>query len=183
MKFTATPLKGSFEIDLELFKDDRGWFARTYCKNEFKQIGHEKEWVQLNHSFTAEKGTVRGMHFQYPPYSEIKMVRCIAGAIYDVIIDIRNSSSTFLKWFGVELSAANKKMLYIPEGFAHGFQTLSDNAELIYHHSSFYVPGHEGGLRFDEKKLNIKWPLPVTGISERDKQHPEIAEDFKGINL
>ena len=183
MKFTATPLKGSFEIDLEPFQDDRGWFARTWCKNEFQQIGHTKEWVQLNHSFTAKKGSVRGMHFQYPPYGEIKMVRCIAGSIYDVIVDIRNGSPTFLQWSGIELSAVNKKMLYIPEGFAHGFQTLSDDTELIYHHSSFYVPGHEGGLRFDDKKINIKWPLPVADISERDKQHPEITEDFKGIDL
>jgi dTDP-4-dehydrorhamnose 3,5-epimerase len=183
MKFTGTPLKGSFEIDIQLFKDDRGWFARTWCKKEFQQIGHEKEWVQLNHSFTAKKGALRGLHFQYPPYGEIKMVRCIAGAVFDVIVDIRNGSSTFLNWFGLELSAANKKMLYIPEGFAHGFQTLTDNVELIYHHSSYYVPGYEGGLRYDDKKLNIQWPLPVTEISERDKQYPDITEDFGGINL
>jgi len=183
MRFTESPLKGSFEIDLELFQDDRGWFARTWCKKEFQQIGHEKEWVQLNHSFTAKKGAIRGLHFQYPPYGEIKMVRCIAGSVFDVIVDIRNGSPTFLNWFGLELSAANKKMLYIPEGFAHGFQTLADNTELIYHHSSFYVPGHEGGLRYDDKKLNIKWPLPVTEISGRDQQHPDITEDFRGINL
>lgn len=183
MFFTETDLKGSYVVDLKPYSDERGWFARTYCKNEFAQIGHTKEWVQLNHSFTTQKGTIRGMHFQYPPYSEIKMVRCIAGAVFDVIIDIRKNSSTFLQWFGQELSAANKKMLYIPEGFAHGFQTLSDNAELIYHHSEFYIPGHEGGIRYDDKKINIKWSLPVTSISERDSQHPGLNESFTGINL
>src|SRR6478752_4125211 len=135
MKFTETSLKGSYTIDLNLFKDERGWFARTYCKNEFETIGHAKEWVQLNHSFTKQKGAIRGMHYQLPPFSEIKMVRCIAGAVYDVIIDLRKDSETFLKWFGVELSAENKKMIYIPEGFAHGFQALTNDCELIYHHS------------------------------------------------
>src|SRR5437868_2993387 len=124
MKFLETPLKGSFVIDLEPVSDDRGWFARTFCKKEFAQIGHAKEWVQLNHSVTYQKGSIRGMHFQFPPHTEIKMVRCIAGAVFDVIIDLRAGSGTYLKWFGQELSAVNKKMLYIPEGFAHGFQTL-----------------------------------------------------------
>jgi dTDP-4-dehydrorhamnose 3,5-epimerase len=183
MKFTESNLKGSFIIDPELNKDERGWFARTYCKNEFQQIGHSKEWVQINHSFTAKKGTIRGMHFQFPPYSEIKMLRCISGVVFDVIVDIRKESPTFLNWVGLELSAENKKMLFIPEGFAHGFQTLTDNAELIYHHSSFYVPGHEGGLRFDDKRLNIKWPCPVTEISERDSHHPHLTEEFNGINI
>jgi dTDP-4-dehydrorhamnose 3,5-epimerase len=183
MKFTETPLSGSYLIEPNPFTDERGWFARTYCKNEFQQIGHTKEWVQINHSFTTKKGTIRGMHFQYPPFTEIKMLRCIAGAVYDVIVDIRSGSPTFLQWFGVELTAANKKMLYIPDGFAHGFQTITENAELIYHHSSFYQPGHEGGLKYDDPKLNIQWPLPVTEISARDNQHPFITNDFTGINL
>lgn len=183
MKFTEAPLKGSFAIEPEPFSDDRGWFARTYCKNEFQQIGHTKEWVQINHSFTNKKGTIRGMHFQYPPFTEIKMLRCIAGAVYDVIVDIRSGSPTFLKWFGVELSAANKKMLYIPDGFAHGFQTITENAELIYHHSSFYQPGYEGGIKYDDPKLKIEWPLPVTEISVRDNNHLFITNDFTGINL
>src|SRR2546421_12907818 len=127
MKFSPGPLKGSFVIDPKPFTDDRGWFTRFYCKNEFQQIGHVKEWVQLNHSVTYKKGTIRGMHYQVHPYQEIKMVKCIVGAVYDVIIDLRSGSETFLNWFGVELSADNKKMIYIPEGFAHGFQCLTDN--------------------------------------------------------
>ena len=181
MIFTETILKGSYVIDLEPRGDSRGWFARTYCKNEFAAIGHYKEWVQLNHSFSSVKGTLRGMHYQLPPFSEIKMVRCIAGAVYDVIVDLRKDSSTFLKWFGVELSAANKKMIYIPEGFAHGFQTLTENAELIYHHSEFYIPAAEAGLMYNDKAINIKWPLPVSEISERDMKHPLIDQTFKGI--
>lgn len=183
MTFIETPLGGSFVIDLKIFSDDRGWFARTFCKEEFEQIGHKKEWVQLNHSFTNHKGSLRGMHFQFPPYSEIKMVRCIAGAVYDVIIDIRKDSATFLQWFGIELSATNKKMLYIPGGFAHGFQTLADNCELIYHHTSFYAPGAEGGIRYDDARAGIKWKMPVMEISERDKMHPYLDDTFKGIKV
>ena len=183
MIFTETRLKGSFVIDLKPFSDERGWFARTFCKKEFEQIGHSAEWVQLNHSVTNTKGVIRGIHFQYPPHSEIKMVKCIAGTIYDVIIDLRNDSPTFLQWVGEELSAANKKMLYIPAGFAHGFQTLSDNCELIYHHTSYYTPGAEGGIRYDDKKININWKLAVSGISDRDKNHPLINESFTGIKL
>lgn len=181
MIFTATPLAGSYVIGLEPFSDSRGWFARTYCKNEFQQIGHEKEWVQLNHSFTSLKGSVRGMHYQLAPYSEIKMVRCIAGAVYDVIIDLRKASPTFLQWFGMELSAENKKMLYIPEGFAHGFQALADNCELLYHHTEFYTPAAEAGIRYNDPAIHIQWPLALTEISERDAQHPLLDAHFKGV--
>lgn len=168
MTFKETELKGSFIIDLSLLADSRGWFARTFCKDEFLQIGHTKEWVQINHSFTLAKGTIRGMHYQIAPHQEIKMVRCIAGSVYDVIIDLRKNSETYLRWVGTELSAANKKMLYIPQGFAHGFQTLSDNAELIYHHSEFYNAGSEAGIRFNDPAVNIIWPLPESEISEKD---------------
>lgn len=181
MIFTPGTLDGSYEITLTPFGDSRGWFARTYCKNEFTAIGHTKEWVQLNHSFTSLKGTIRGMHYQLPPFKEIKMVRCIAGAVFDVIIDLREGSPTFLQWFGTELSAANKKMLYIPEGFAHGFQTLADDCELIYHHSEFYTPGYEAGIRYDDGLIDISWPLPVTEMSDRDKNFSFITPDFKGI--
>ncbi len=181
MIFSETPLKGSFLISLIPFSDDRGWFARTYCKEEFEKIGYQKEWVQLNHSFTARKGSIRGMHFQLPPFQEIKLVRCIAGAVNDVIIDIRKNSPTFLKWFGAELSAANKQMIYIPEGFAHGFQALTDNCELIYHHSSFYTQGAESGIRYDDELVNINWRLPVTDISQKDMSHPYLDKDFTGI--
>ena len=181
MIFTETALKGSYTISLKPYSDERGWFARTYCKKEFAAIGHDKEWVQMNHSFTVDKGTVRGMHFQHPPFSEIKMVRCIAGAVLDVIVDIRKDSPTFLQHINVSLSADNKQMIYIPHGFAHGFQTLEDNTELIYHHSEYYQPGVEGGLRYNDKALNIQWPLPVQNISERDINHPLLDNNFNGI--
>jgi len=181
MIFTETSVKGSYVIDLEPIGDDRGWFVRTYCKNEFGKIAHTKEWVQLNHSFTKKQGTIRGMHYQIPPFSEIKLVRCIAGAVYDVIVDLRKGSSTFLHYFGAELSAANKKMIYIPEGFAHGFQALSEDCELIYHHSQFYLPGVEGGIKYNEPMVNIEWPLPIMNISARDNAHPLIDANFKGL--
>ena len=181
MRFTETNLKGSFVIDLTPFQDERGWFARTFCKEEFAKIGHTKEWVQMNHSFTKQQGTLRGMHYQLPPFSEIKMVRCIVGAVFDVIVDIRKKSPTFLQWFGIELSAANKKMIYIPEGFAHGFQTLTDDAELIYHHSEFYKANVESGIKYDEPRVGIDWKFELTNVSERDKQHNFLKEDFIGI--
>lgn len=181
MIFTATPLIDSYVIDLKPYADERGWFARYYCKNSFAEIGHTKEWVQMNHSVSYKKGTVRGMHFQVEPYREIKMVRCIAGAVFDVIIDIRKDSGTFLQWFGVELSAENKKMLYIPEGFAHGFQCLSDNCELLYHHSEFYQPSAEAGIRHDDPMIGIQWPLAVSVLSDRDAGHPLLNKDFKGV--
>lgn len=181
MNFSPARLDGVYIIDLQPVADSRGWFARTYCKNEFAAIGHTKEWVQLNHSFTAKKGTVRGMHYQLQPFSEIKLVRCVAGAVMDTVIDLRKGSKTFLNWISVELSADNKKMIYIPEGFAHGFQALSDNCELIYHHSAFYTPGSEGGIRYDDPMVNIQWPLPVADISERDLSHQLLNESFKGI--
>ncbi len=181
MIFTPTSLSGSFVIDLQPIEDERGWFARTYCKNEFSKIGHKKEWVQLNHSFTKQIGTIRGMHFQLAPFREIKLVRCIAGAVFDVIIDLRNTSPTYLQYFGVELSASNKKMIYIPEGFAHGFQALTINCELIYHHSQFYTPGVEGGIKFNDPSIAIQWPLPVNNISERDNTHSLIDINFKGL--
>lgn len=181
MIFTPTPLYGSYVIEPEQFTDNRGWFARYYCKKEFNKIGHEKEWVQMNHSFTAHKGTIRGMHYQVAPYKEIKMIKCIAGAVFDVIIDLRTGSPTFLRWFGVELSSQNRKMIYIPEGFAHGFQSLSDDAELLYHHSAYYTPGAEGGIRYDDPVIKIEWPLPLSIISGRDSTHPYIDNNFKGI--
>ncbi len=181
MIFNETFLKDSYVIDLEPFKDERGWFARTFCKDEFSSIGHSKEWLQLNHSFTQKVGTIRGMHYQIHPFREIKLVRCIAGAAYDVIIDLRKTSLTFLNYFGVEISSANKKMIYIPEGFAHGFQTLTDDCELIYNHSEMYAPDVEGGIIYNEPTLNIVWPLPVTNISARDKAYPALDSKFKGL--
>jgi dTDP-4-dehydrorhamnose 3,5-epimerase len=181
MIFTQTSLKGSYLIDLEPYNDERGWFARFYCKDEFKYIGHDKEWVQMNHSVTYEKGALRGMHFQVAPYREIKMVRSDAAAVYDVIIDLRKGSETFLKWFGAELSANNKRMMYIPEGFAHGFQCLSSDCQLIYFHTEFYKPGAEAGIRYNDPSIGIQWPLEATTVSNRDQSHPYLDENFKGI--
>jgi dTDP-4-dehydrorhamnose 3,5-epimerase len=181
MIFTETKLPGSYTIELEPFKDERGWFARYFCMDEFKQIGHTKQWLQMNHSATYKIGSLRGMHYQLPPFSEIKLVRCIAGAVFDVIVDIRKESSTFLQWFGAELSAQNKKMIYIPEGFAHGFQCLTDNCELLYHHTEYYKPNVEAGIHYKDPKIKIEWPLPVTVISQRDKSHSYLDENFKGI--
>lgn len=181
MIFQPIKLDGAYLVELTPFGDSRGWFARTFCKHEFEKIGHTKEWLQLNQSFTNQQGAIRGMHYQLPPFSEIKLVRCIAGAVFDVLIDLRKDSATFLQWFGTELSAENKKMMYIPEGFAHGFQTLSDNCGLIYHHTAFYTPGAEGGIRYNDPAVNIQWPLEVIEISERDQQHPLIDSTFKAI--
>lgn len=173
MNFEPTTLQGSYLVSPGRFEDNRGWFSRFYCGREFEQIGHTGEWVQMNHSFTRSMGTVRGMHFQHPPHSEIKMVKCIAGAVYDVIVDLRAQSPTYLKYFATELSAENRNMLYIPEGFAHGFQALTDNCELIYLHSAYYEPAAEGGLRYNDPLINIQWPLEISLISERDLAHPD----------
>lgn len=182
MIFTETFLQGSYVIDININEDERGWFARTFCKDLFQQnIGIDVDWVQMNHSFSKQKGTIRGMHFQNQPFSEIKLVRCIAGSVYDVIIDVRKNSPTFLKWFGVELSAKNRKMIFIPKGFAHGFQTLEDNSELIYHHSSAYVPNVEGGIKYNDPRVNIEWPLNATNTSIRDEKHNLLTDNFIGI--
>ena len=181
MIFEKTLLEGSYIISPKVLEDNRGWFTRFFCKKEFEQIGHTKEWVQMNHSFTSKKGSVRGMHFQKPPFEEIKMVRCIAGTVYDVIVDIRKDSKTFLHFYGEELSAQNKKMMYIPQGFAHGFQTLSDDAELIYHHTQYYIPEVEDALHHQDPIINISWPLTITEVSERDANHKFLTQQFKGI--
>jgi dTDP-4-dehydrorhamnose 3,5-epimerase len=183
MIFTPLSLHGAYIVEPEVFQDERGSFYRFFCTDEFRQIGHDKPWVQLNHSFTKSKGTVRGLHFQLPPHAEIKMVKCIAGKILDVIIDLRKGSSTFLQWTGVEISAENRRMMYIPEGFAHGFQTLTDDCEMIYHHSEVYTKDAEGGIRWNDPLINIKWPLPAFHISTRDQQFPLITNQFQGIKV
>ena len=183
MEFTATHIEGVYIIGLKKLEDERGLFARTFCKNEFKQIGFDKEFVQFNHSFNKYKGTIRGMHFQPPPYSETKLIRCIQGAVYDVAVDLRAGSATFLQYFGIELSAQNMKSILIPEGFAHGFQTLEDDTALIYHHTQYYTPGADAGVRFDDPALHIDWKLPATMVSEKDKSYKMIDQKFKGITI
>ncbi len=172
MKFVETPLKGAYIIKLEPLVDERGFFARTFCKKEFKEIGHLKEFVQFNHSKTVQKGTLRGMHYQVSPSSEIKLIRCIQGEAYDVIVDLRKESPTFLDHLVVVLSEKNMKMIYVPEGFAHGFQTLEDNCQLIYHHTAYYSPEDERGLYYDDPTLNISWPLEPKNLSAKDRSYP-----------
>lgn len=183
MRFTETALKGSFIVEPDPVVDSRGWFSRYFCKKEFAQIHHDEEWVQMNHSLTRTVGAVRGLHYQVPPFSETKLVRCVAGTVFDVIVDIREKSPSFLQWFGLEISAANRRMMYVPKGFAHGFQTLTDNCEMLYHHTSYYSPEAEGGLRFDDKAINVKWQLPVKDVSDRDLAHNMITKEFTGIKL
>jgi len=174
MKFTQTKLKDAYLIDLDSKEDSRGSFTRIFCQKELGEIGFDKQIKQTNHSFTKEKGTLRGMHFQVDPASEIKIIRVIKGAIYDVIVDLRPGSETYLKWISHTLSADSTKLLYVPEGFAHGFQTLSADVEMIYQHSSFHSPEHERGFRFDEPKVKISWPLPISILSKKDQEFPEL---------
>ena len=183
MQFIETPLKGLYLIQLKILKDDRGFFARTFCKEQFSTIGFDKEFVQFNHSFNTLKGTIRGMHYQKPPFAETKLIRCTQGSVYDVAVDLRKGSPTYLQSFGVELSAENMICILIPEGFAHGFQTLEDNTSLIYHHTSYYTPNTEGGVRYDDTALNIPWPLPPINISLKDLSYLLIDQNFKAINL
>lgn len=181
MKIKQTLLKDAFIIEPEPFRDDRGLFARVFCQQELQHMLNNKNIVQINHSLTRQKGALRGMHFQYPPKTEIKMVKCLHGSVFDVIIDLRKGSPTFLKWYGETLSSENMKMIYVPEGFAHGFQTLQPNSELLYLHTEFYSHEHEGGVFYDDPKIGIKWPLEVTEISDKDKRHPFLTQDFGGI--
>jgi dTDP-4-dehydrorhamnose 3,5-epimerase len=183
MKFTPTTLRGAYIIELEPIRDERGFFARMFCKNDFKQIGFDKEIVQINHSLTKQKGAIRGLHYQLPPACETKIIRCIHGAVFDVMVDIRAGSPSFLKWFGIELTKENMRMAFIPEGFAHGFQTLAENSHLIYHHSNFYSAEYERGLRFDDPLFAIRWPLSVAVISVKDQSYELLDRTFKGIEL
>ncbi len=169
MIFKETKLKGAYVIEIEKIEDDRGFFARSWCQNEFEKFGLTSHVVQANVSFNKKKGTLRGMHYQVAPCEETKLVRCTSGAIYDVIIDLRPGSGTYGQWVGVELTSGNYKALYVPKDFAHGYQTLEDNAETVYQVSQFYSPGSERGIRYDDPTFGIKWPLTVQVISDKDK--------------
>jgi len=168
MKFSKTNLKGVVIIDLEKKEDERGFFARIWDVNKFKDYGLNNLIVQCNISFTKKRGSIRGMHYQLAPYEEAKLIRCTKGRIFDVAIDLRKDSETYKKWFSVELTEDNYKMFYIPEGFAHGFQTLEDNCEVFYQVSQHYIPAAEKGIRWDDPFFKIKWPLEPTIISEKD---------------
>jgi len=172
MKFIETELKGAYIIELEPIEDERGFFARTFCQEEFKKAGIEFTIVQCNISYNKKKGTIRGMHYQDLPYPEAKIVSCIKGKIYDVVIDLRPHSPTFGKWISVELDDKNFRMLYVPKFFAHGFQTLEDDTIVFYQMSEFYHPECARGIRWNDPFFNIKWPLEPTVISEKDKNWP-----------
>ena len=169
MKFTETKLGGSFLIDLEKREDERGFFGRYYCQNEFSERDLNTTWVQINNSSNKYQGTLRGIHFQRAPYSEVKLVRCIKGAIWDVIVDLRNHSETFGQWYGAKLTEENRTMMYVPKGFGHGFITLQDSSEIIYLVSDFYNPDSEGDLHWSDPDVGIKWPLQPKIISSKDR--------------
>jgi dTDP-4-dehydrorhamnose 3,5-epimerase len=175
--FSETALRGAFAIDLERLEDERGFFARTWCQQEAEAVGLKPRWVQCNISFNRVRGTLRGMHYQAPPYEEAKLIRCTMGSIYDVIIDLRPESATYRQHIGMVLSAQNRKMLYVPQGFAHGFLTLEDNTEVFYQMSEFYAPGYGRGVRWNDPTFGIQWPIEVQVISDRDRSFPAIERD------
>lgn len=174
MKFNETRLPGVFEIHIERLADDRGFFARSWCQKEFEDHGLDAGLVQCSVSLNRRKGTLRGVHYQASPYAETKVVRCTAGAIYDVILDLRASSPTFKQWFAAELSAENRRSLYIPKGCAHGFLTLTDDSEVLYQMSEFYHPEAGRGVRWNDSAFQIAWPDQVEVISERDRTYPDF---------
>lgn len=178
MIFTSTSLQGAFIVDLEIRRDDRGYFARSFCANEFAAHGLSSHFVQANESYNVKKGTLRGMHYQLPPHAETKLVSCIRGALLDVILDIRQESPTFGQSFGAKLSAENRRMLYVPKGFAHGYITLVDQTEALYLVDEFYAPSHERGIRYNDPTFAIQWPFPPTVISDKDRNHRDFDPEW-----
>jgi dTDP-4-dehydrorhamnose 3,5-epimerase len=173
MTFTETPLAGAFLIDLELREDERGFFARSFCQDEFRSRGLDARVAQCNISFSERKGTLRGMHFQVPPHEETKLVRCTMGEIFDVIVDVRPSSKSYGEWFAARLSARNRQMIYVPAGFAHGFQTMTDEAEVFYQMSDSHHPESARGIRWNDPALSVRWPLVEPIVSQRDMNFPD----------
>ena len=176
MKFQPTPLGGAYLVEVEQIEDDRGFFARSFCQNEFRALGLDVNITQCNVSFNRKRGTLRGLHYQAAPHEEAKLVRCTAGALWDVIVDLRTGSPTVGQWFAAELSASNRRALYVPAGFAHGFQTLADNSEVLYQMSEFFHAESAKGIRWNDPFLSIAWPLAVSAISLRDEAFPLFAE-------
>jgi len=178
MKFTETPLRGAYVIELEKRGDDRGFFARAFCEREFKEHGLNPHIAQINNSYSRHRGTLRGLHYQLAPKAEEKTIRCIRGALFDTIIDLRPDSSTYLQHFGIELTAENRTMLYVPKGFAHGFQMLEDHTETLYLSTEFYSAEHERGIRYNDPKFGIRWPMEPTVISDKDRQQRDFDPEF-----
>jgi dTDP-4-dehydrorhamnose 3,5-epimerase len=181
--FIPTPLSDMQLVQRKAIEDHRGFLSRFYCAEEFRAAGIDKPIAQINQTFTRKKGAVRGLHFQHPPHAETKLVSCLKGEILDVAVDLRRDSPTFLHWHGEVLSAENRKSLLIPEGFAHGFQALTEDCELIYLHTAAYCAEAEGALNVMDPEINIAWPLAINDLSERDRNHPFIKSDFHGIVL
>jgi dTDP-4-dehydrorhamnose 3,5-epimerase len=179
--FATTPLAGLLVVERQRMADERGFFSRFFCAEEFAGAGFDRAIAQMNHTLTKRAGAVRGMHFQHPPHAEIKVVTCLRGSVFDVAVDIRRDSPTFLRWHAAILSAENAKSLLIPRGFAHGFQSLTEDCELLYLHSAAYAPAAEGALNALDPRLAIEWPLELTELSDRDRSHPPISADFHGI--
>jgi dTDP-4-dehydrorhamnose 3,5-epimerase len=178
MIFTETPITGAYLIDLQKHGDDRGFFARVFCCDEFGERGLQTQFVQINNSLSAERGTLRGLHYQLAPAEEVKVVRCVAGALWDVIVDIRPQSATFGRWFGAELSADNRRMMYAPRGMAHGFVTLADHTEAFYMVSAFYAPERERGIRWNDPRFGIEWPMTPIVMSDKDRHRPDFDPDL-----
>ncbi len=178
-----TGMAGLLVIERQVIIDARGSFTRLFCSEELSGFGWAHPIAQVNHTITSQRGTVRGFHFQRPPHAEIKQVTCIRGEVWDVAVDVRKNSPTFLRWHAERLSLENRRSLIIPPGFAHGFQALTEGVELIYFHSSAYQPIHEAGLDVRDAKLSVSWPLPIVGLSERDQAHPAIDFRFEGVEL
>ena len=174
MIFTESPIHGAFTIDLEKKGDDRGFFARFFCEKEFAAHGLVTRFVQVNDSLSAERGTLRGMHYQLPPRAETKLVRCIRGALFDAIVDLRKGSPTFGKWFGAELTAENRRMMYVPKGFAHGFVTLTDATEALYLVDEFYGPAEERGVRWNDPRFSVRWPIEPVVLSDKDRNQRDF---------
>jgi dTDP-4-dehydrorhamnose 3,5-epimerase len=181
-EFIKTDLPNLLVVQRTAVEDYRGFLSRIFCAEEFIDAGVDKPVVQINHTFTKMKGAVRGLHFQRPPYAEMKLVTCLQGEVFDVAVDLRRNSPTFLKWHGEVLSDANRRSLLIPEGFAHGFQTLTEDCELIYLHTAAYQPDAEGGLRCDDPVIGIAWPLEIVDLSQRDVSHP-LLKNFGGLEI
>ncbi|TWT87506.1 dTDP-4-dehydrorhamnose 3,5-epimerase [Pseudobythopirellula maris] len=178
MIFEETPLSGAYVIDLEKRGDDRGFFARVFCENEFGELDLAQNFLQVNNSLTTDRGALRGMHYQLAPHAETKVVRCIKGSLWDCIIDLRFDSPTFGEWYGIELSAENRRMLYVPKGFAHGFITLEPSTEALYFVDEFYAPQAERGVRYNDPRFGIEWPIEPVVLSEKDASWPDFDEAY-----
>ncbi|OMC36401.1 dTDP-4-dehydrorhamnose 3,5-epimerase [Mycobacterium colombiense] len=183
MKILDTSVADLKIVQSSPHRDARGAFLRLFCAQELRPVLRHREIAQINHSTTSRVGAVRGLHFQYPPHAEMKMIRCLRGRVWDVAIDVRAGSPTFLQWHAEELRQDDARMIVIPEGFAHGFQALEPESELLYLHTAFYQPSYEGGMRYDDPRLAIAWPLPPEDLSTRDQAHPLLNADFAGVEL